>query len=53
MYLEVIRVKPTQRRWLPIGRAWNPGHGLCGFTLCWWTGMLVVLIHRGKRPRRG
>lgn len=53
MRVEVIRgINPTQRRWLPIGRCHDGCGHLQGFTVCWWTGMVVVLLHRGKRPRQ-
>lgn len=52
MYLEILRLKPTRRRWLPIGRVHDGRGHLQGFTLCWWTGLLVVLVHRGKRVHR-
>lgn len=52
MHFELIRgIKPTQRRWLFIGRA-HDGHGhLQGFTLCWWTGMVIVLVNQPRRPK--
>jgi hypothetical protein len=51
---DVLRIKPEQRRWLPISPTiYHDGTGrrhVNGVSLCWWTGALVICWH--PRPRR-